>query len=112
MNGKPQGESGTPKAENGRTVFRLSLMTENQARMTANIVIAAAAVGAALYVMRNPKLRRTAWLLARQYATGPLAAWSVGTVRTAWDASGTSVAARDGVGAREDLPMRRVGPIS
>jgi hypothetical protein len=87
-------------------------MTENQARMTANIVIAAAAVGAAVYVMRNPKLRRMAWLLARQYATGPLAAWSVGTVRTAWDGSGTSLAGREGNGASQDLPMRRVGPIS
>jgi len=80
--------------------------------MTANLVIAAAAVGAAVYVMRNPKLRRMAWLLARQYATGPLAVWSVGTVRTAWDASGTNFAGREGNGASQDVPMRRVGPIS
>jgi hypothetical protein len=63
-------------------------MTEQQARNIANVVMAAAALGAAVIVIRNPKLRRLAWQLARQYATGPLAAWTAGTVRTAWDESG------------------------
>jgi hypothetical protein len=63
-------------------------MTEQQARNIANVVMAAAALGAAVIVMRNPKLRRLAWQLARQYATGPLAVWTAGTVRTAWDESG------------------------
>ena len=49
--------------------------------------MAAAALGAAVFVLRNPKLRRMAWQLARQYASGPLAAAVAGTVRTAWDAS-------------------------
>lgn len=49
--------------------------------------MAAAALGAAVFVMRSPKLRRTAWQLARQYAAGPLAAWTASTVRDAWDAS-------------------------
>ena len=35
--------------------------------------MAAAALGAAVLVLRSPKLRRLAWQLARQYATGPLA---------------------------------------
>ena len=64
-------------------------MTEKQARVVANIVIAGAAAGAAFVLFRNPKLRRMAWQVARQYATGPLAAWAATTVRTAWDDSGT-----------------------
>ncbi len=55
--------------------------------MTANVVMAAAALGAAVFVIRSPKLRRLAWQMARQYATGPLAVWTAGTVRDAWDAS-------------------------
>jgi hypothetical protein len=50
--------------------------------------MATAALGAAVIVLRNPKLRRMAWQLARQYATGPLAVWATGTVRQAWDDSG------------------------
>ena len=60
-------------------------MTENQARTTANLVMTAAALGAAVIVLRSPKLRRIAWQLARQYAAGPLAAWTAGTVRDAWE---------------------------
>jgi len=52
-------------------------------------VIAVAALGAAIVVLRSPKLRRMAWQLARQYAGGPLAAWTATTVRQAWDESGT-----------------------
>ena len=62
-------------------------MTEDRARQVANVVMAAAAVGAAVFVLRSPKLRRIAWQLARQYATGPLAAWTATTVRHAWDES-------------------------
>ena len=70
-------------------------MTEKQARTTANVLMAAAALGAAVFVMRTPKLRRLAWQLARQYSTGPLAAWTAGTVRDAWDASGSARAPRE-----------------
>jgi len=63
-------------------------MTEKQARTVANIVMAGAAAGAAFVVFRNPKLRRMAWQLAKQYASGPLAVWAASTVRTAWDESG------------------------
>lgn len=62
-------------------------MTEERARQAANIVMAAAALGAAVFVLRSPKLRRMAWQLARQYAAGPLAAWSATTMRAAWEAS-------------------------
>jgi len=64
-------------------------MTEQQARKVADAVIAVAVVGAAIVVLRSPKLRRMAWQLARQYAAGPLAAWTATTVRQAWDESGT-----------------------
>jgi hypothetical protein len=63
-------------------------VTEKQARTTANLVMAAAALGAAVIILRNPKLRRMAWRMARQYATGPLAVWTAGTVREAWDDTG------------------------
>jgi len=62
-------------------------MTEKQARTVANILMGAAAVGAAVVVLRSPKLRRIAWQLARQYASGPLAAWAATSVRDAWDGS-------------------------
>ena len=63
-------------------------MTEKQARTAANLLMATAALGAAVIVLRNPKLRRMAWQMARQYATGPLAVWAAGTVRQAWDDAG------------------------
>jgi hypothetical protein len=87
-------------------------MTENQARTAANIIMAAAAVGAAVFVLRNPKLRRMAWQLARQYATGPLAVWSAGTVRTSWDASGSGIASRDAIVAEQGSSAARLGPAS
>jgi hypothetical protein len=62
-------------------------MTEAQARTAADIVIAVAAIGAAVVILRSPKLRRMVWQLARQYAGGPLAAWTAVTVRQAWDDS-------------------------
>lgn len=67
-------------------------MTEKQARTTANVVMVAAALGAAVFILRQPKLRRMVWQLARQYATGPLAVWTAGTVRDAWDASASTSA--------------------
>jgi len=62
-------------------------LTEQQARTTANLLMAAAALGAAVFVLRNPRLRRAAWQMARQYARGPLAAALTTTVRQAWDDS-------------------------
>jgi hypothetical protein len=60
-------------------------MTEKQAQTAANLIMTAAALGAAVIVLRSPKLRRIAWQLARQYAAGPLAAWTAGTVGDAWE---------------------------
>jgi hypothetical protein len=62
-------------------------MTEKQARTVANGIMAGAALGAAIFVLRSPKLRRMAWQMARQYARGPLAVWAAGSVRDAWNKS-------------------------
>jgi hypothetical protein len=79
-------------------------MTEERARQAANLLMAAAALGAAVFVLRSPRLRRTAWQLARQYAAGPLAAWTATIVRDAWDASASSSGQGD---AAPDAPAGR-----
>ena len=73
-------------------------MTEDSARRVANVVMAAAALGAAVFVLRSPRLRRLAWQFARQYAAPPLAAWTATTARDAWLAS-----------ADKTLPPMRAG---
>jgi hypothetical protein len=86
-------------------------VTEKQARTTANVVMAAAALGAAVFVMRTPKLRRLAWQLARQYATGPLAVWAAGTVRNAWDESASTSARPEEARATVDRSARAPGEL-
>jgi hypothetical protein len=61
-------------------------MTEQHARTTANVVMAAAAIGVAVIVLRSPKLRRLVWGLARASAA-PLSAYAAASVREAWSAS-------------------------
>jgi hypothetical protein len=53
----------------------------------ADILIAAALIGAAVFVIRTPPLRRLAWGLAATALTTTLPAWLKGEVRQAWDAS-------------------------
>ena len=79
-------------------------MTEERARQTANFLLAAAALGAAVIVFRTPKLRRLAWQFAREYAAGPLAAWTAATVRDAWDQSAP--------GNRRELPPATGAAVS
>ena len=62
-------------------------MTEDQARTAANVVMATAALGAAVIILRSPSLRNLAWRLVKQYAGGPLPAIAATAVREAWDAS-------------------------
>ena len=62
--------------------------------------MAAAALGAAVIVLRSPTLRRLAFQLARQYAGGPLAAWAATSVRDAWDQSATRRLPAQGESAR------------
>ena len=63
-------------------------MTEAHARQVANVVMAAAALGAAVLVLRSPRLRRIAWGMAKRYAVGPLPALAIATVQRAWEDSG------------------------
>jgi hypothetical protein len=63
-------------------------MTNEQANRVANVVIAAAAVGAAVVVLKSPTLRRLAWRLTLTAVTGMLPAWIGREVRQGWVASG------------------------
>jgi hypothetical protein len=78
-------------------------MTDERARTVANVVMAAAALGAAVIVLRSPRLRRTAWQMARHYAGGPLMVWGAALVREAWQQS----AARPGAMADSGYPVAR-----
>jgi len=61
-------------------------VTEQQARTTANVVMAAAAIGAAVIILRSPALRRLLLGLVRASAA-PLAGYAATTVRDAWTES-------------------------
>ena len=63
-------------------------MTEANARRTANVLMTAAALGAAFVVLRSPSLRRLVWRIVKQSASGPLPGVAATMVRDAWDASG------------------------
>lgn len=63
-------------------------MTEESARRVANVILGAAALGAAYAVATNPSLRRLAWRLARTALTGTLPAWIGREVHLAWMESG------------------------
>jgi hypothetical protein len=76
-------------------------MTEENAERIATIVMGAAAVAAAVVVLRNPGLRRRVWQVARGVlaASGP---WFVAQAREAWAESGTH--------ATRALPPAAPGP--
>ena len=63
-------------------------MTEESARTIANVVVGAAAVGAAIYVAKTPPLRRVAWRVAVMALTGTLPVWFRGELQRAWAESG------------------------
>jgi hypothetical protein len=62
-------------------------MTAQQAEKAANVLLAAAAIGAAVLIVRNPALRRGLWGLARTAiaASGPAI---LAEARRAWEESG------------------------
>lgn len=64
-------------------------MKEETARTIANVVVATAAVGAAVVVLRTPKLRRLAFGLLRTALTTSIPFWLSGEIKTAWEKSGT-----------------------
>jgi hypothetical protein len=57
---------------------------EETARTVANIVLGAAAIGAAVVVLRVPALRRLAFGLTRTAITTAIPAWIANEVRTSW----------------------------
>jgi hypothetical protein len=62
-------------------------MKEETARAVANVVIGAVAIGAAVIILRTPRLRRLAWGLGRAAITTGIPAWMAGELRNAWEAS-------------------------
>ena len=66
------------------TVVRLD---EDRARTVANVMIGAAALGAAVIVLRTPALRRLAFGLARTALTVTIPAWLSHEVQQAWSDS-------------------------
>jgi len=63
-------------------------MTQSSAEKLANVVIGAAAIGAAVYILKTPHLRRLAWQLSLGAVTGMLPAWISQEIRAGWEASG------------------------
>jgi hypothetical protein len=63
-------------------------MNQDTTEKAANVIIAAAVIGAAVVILRSPELRRLAFRLAVTAATGTLPAWFSQEVRQAWAASG------------------------
>jgi hypothetical protein len=61
---------------------------EETARTVANIALGAAAIGAAVVVLRVPALRRLAAGLARTAVTTGIPAWVATEVRRSWADSG------------------------
>ena len=63
-------------------------LDEDTARTVANVVVGAAALGAAVLILRTPVLRRLAFGLARTALTVSIPAWLSHEVQTAWSESG------------------------
>ena len=62
-------------------------MTQSSAEKLANVVIGAAAVGAAFYVLKTPRLRTLAWQLSLAAVTSMLPGWFSNEIRAGWEAS-------------------------
>lgn len=63
-------------------------MTEDNARRLANVILGAAALGVAYYVLKTPPLRRLAWGLTLATMTSTLPAWFKRELQQAWAESG------------------------
>jgi hypothetical protein len=63
-------------------------MTEETANKVANVLLGAAAIGVAVYVIKTPPLRRIAWRLAVTTLTGTGPAWFRHELQRAWAESG------------------------
>jgi hypothetical protein len=60
---------------------------EETARTAANVIMATAAIGAAVVVLRTPALRRLAFGLARTAVTTYIPFWLTRELREAWEQS-------------------------
>ena len=63
-------------------------MTNDRAEEVANVVLAAAALGAVYFIARTPALRRLAWRLAVTTLTATIPAWIGREVQHAWRETG------------------------
>jgi hypothetical protein len=63
-------------------------MTEESARKVANVLLGAAAIGVAIYVVKTPPLRRMALRLAVTALTGTAPVWFRNELQRAWAESG------------------------
>ena len=63
-------------------------MTPATARRVADVVLAAVVLGASIYVLRAPSLRRLAWRAGMTALTGAIPAWLGREVQQAWADSG------------------------
>lgn len=63
---------------------RVEGVREETARTVANVVLAAAAIGAAVVVFRTPALRRLAFGLARTAITTSIPFWLTREIKQAW----------------------------
>jgi hypothetical protein len=66
-------------------------MTPANTERVANAIIAVAAIGIAVVVLRTPSLRRLAWNLTRTAVTASIPAWLGQEVQQAWAESGRRV---------------------
>jgi hypothetical protein len=64
-------------------------VTEDTARTVANVLVGAAAVGAAVVILRTPQLRRLAFGLARTAIVTGIPAWLTREIKHAWEESDT-----------------------
>jgi predicted phage tail protein len=81
-NEEPRTKNQEPRTKN------VPKMTESSAQKLANVLIGAAVVGAAFYVVRTPSLRRLVWRIAVTAATGSLPIWLRQEIQHAWAESG------------------------
>jgi hypothetical protein len=59
-------------------------MTQRQAEKIADVLMGVAAVGAAIYVLKTPALRRMLWGVARNALTAAGPAWLMAETRRGW----------------------------
>jgi hypothetical protein len=81
-------------------------MTQEQAETVANALLGAAVAGAAYFILRDPRLRRTAFRAARTAiaAAGP---WLMAQARQAWAESGASAGGSTQAGG-QTTPEERI----